>query len=307
MLKRDRKKNLFVISFLAFPMFLFLLYWVGTHITSVMIVFQKFTYLEGARVRTWVGLENFRLFFEALFITKDVMATAFKNSLLLYLLNLVIAWPLYITFSYYLFKKFYGHTAIQIIVLIPSMLAGFIMVMLFKYIIGINGPIALLYYKINPEGIFVSPLLDNRYQFGTIVFYNIWMSFATSLIIYPNAMRAISQDVIDSARIDGVKGMFMELRHVILPLIFPTLSTFLITGFAGIMTNSANLHTFFEWDAPESLYNMGYMIQRLTMFGGEQVYGYATAAGLVIAMFTMPLTYFLKWIFEKYDPTRDSV
>jgi hypothetical protein len=82
--------------------------------------------------------------------------------------------------------------------------------------------------------------------------------FATNLIVYPNAMNDISPDIIDSAKVDGVDNMFTDLRTIILPLIWPTLTTFLVTGVASILSNSGPILEFYYLSAPPYVQNMGY-------------------------------------------------
>ena len=38
------------------------------------------------------------------------------------------------------------------------------------------------------------------------IFYMIWSSFSTSLIVYPNAMNSINPEIIEAAHIDGVQN-----------------------------------------------------------------------------------------------------
>ena len=144
--------------------------------------------------------------------------------------------PLYIIFSYLLFKKCIGHKGIRALMMIPQVISGMVIALMFKKFVD-N---ALPDIAKQAFGMADFPLLlsDPDYAFGTSLFYMIWISFAVSLVVYSNAMNEIPEEVIESAKIDGVDNMFTELFYIILPLIHPTLTTFLVTGFSEILSNA---------------------------------------------------------------------
>ena len=79
-----------------------------------------------------------------------------------------------------------------------------------------------------------------------------------SLMMYSNAMNEIPDELFESAQIDGLNNMFLELWYIILPMIFPTLSTTLVLGYAGILTQMGPILEFYMYDAPLEVYTMGY-------------------------------------------------
>ena len=102
--------------------------------------------------------------------------------------------------------------------------------------------------------------------FGTTLFFSLWISFSSSLIVYPNAMRSIDPALFESAQIDGMTTMWQELIYIILPLIFPTITTYLVVGFASIMSDSGALIPFYMDRADESAWNMGYFMYKQVFF-----------------------------------------
>ena len=129
--------------------------------------------------------------------------------------------------------------------MIPQIISGFIMCLVFKNFIEGAVPEAMkLLFGIED---FTNLLQDEKYTFGTTLFYTIWVSFSTSLIVYPNAMNEIDDGIIEAAKLDGVGNIFQELWYILIPLIFPTISTFLITGLSTIFTNAGSIPTFFMY------------------------------------------------------------
>ena len=64
---------------------------------------------------------------------------------------------------------------------------------------------------LDENGKAVDLLYSEKYAFGTTIFYGIWLSFGMSLIVYPNAMKEISSQIIESAQLDGVSNIFQEM------------------------------------------------------------------------------------------------
>ena len=101
-------------------------------------------------------------------------------------------------------------------------------------------------------------------------------------------------------------NMFQELWYVILPLIYPTLTTFLITGFAAIFTNGGPILEFYYTQAPDYVSNMGYYFTKMILVDGTEFsYPKYAAGGLILTVIVAPLTILLKLALEKFGPTTE--
>ncbi len=295
------KDNLFVYSLIGYPLILFCIFYVGINFNSIILAFQN---IDGTG-KHFAGFKNFQLFWQEMTGSGNLLFYSMINSLKMYAINLVICVPLYICFSYLLFKKCLFNRAISFLVMIPSIMSGLVISLVFVNFIGSNGPLTELcrIFGIN-EGKWINLLHSEEYAFGTTLFYSIWLSFSTSLLVYPTAMRGISPDIFESAKIDGVSNMFQELRYIILPLIYPTLTTFLITGFAAIFSNGGPLLEFYYTSAPSYVSNMGYYFTRAVLVDATEFsYPKYAAGGLILTVLIGPLTLRLKRFLEKFDYT----
>ena len=292
-------KYIFVGSILFYPLLMFCVFYIGTNLNSILMAFQSIS-IRGEV--SFAGLSNFSEFIKNCFGGNPYVTIGLKNSIKVYFINLVICVPLYILFSYILFKKCIGNRVIRAVVMTPSIISGFIMCLIFKNFVTMGLPEFL-------NGLFgveiPNLLRDARTSLATNIFYAIWTSFATSLIVYPNAMKEIDEGIIEAGRVDGINNMFSELRHIILPLIYPTLSTFIITGFSSILTDGGVVATFYMYDAPLEVYNMGYYYW--TMVANARTSGYPelAAGGLLMTAVVAPLTLLLRWFLNKHDPSSD--
>ncbi len=290
----------FIISFLAYPLLLFVVFYVYVNFSSILLAFKKYDF-DGSY--TWVGFENFQKFIDYISGSHGRWTIAFQNSLKMYIICLVCTLPLYILLSYILFKKCFGHGVWRSLVMIPQIISGFVMCLIFKRFIESAVPDFLMTeYGIEMPNI----LREGKYTFGTTIFYQCWLSFSTSLIVYPNAMNEIDDGIIEACHLDGVGNMFQELWYIIIPLIFPTISTFIITGFAAIFTNAGALPTFFMYSAPDESVNMGYLYWAEIANSSNYVgYPMLSAGGLLMTAIVAPLTLLIRHFLDKVDPQSD--
>lgn len=302
--KRNKlKKNLFVYSLIAYPLILFLIFYVVVNFNSILLAFQT---IDGSG-KSFAGLNNFKTFLSEMFGEGNLLSYSFINSIKMYFINLVVCMPLYVFFSYLLFKKCFLNKTVSFLVMIPSIMSGLVIALIFVNFIGSNGPLTFIMERTGWNGgKWLNLLYDEKYAFGTTLFYMIWLSFSTSLIVYPTAMRGINPEVLESAKIDGISNMFQELWYIILPLIYPTLTTFLITGFAAIFSTSGPLLEFYYTDAPDYVSNMGYYFTKMILVDGTEFsYPKYAAGGIILTIIVAPLTILLKWALEKFGPATE--
>ena len=293
--KRNLQSILFQISIYFYPLALFCVFWIGTNTNSIIMAFQNISALDGTR--TFAGFDNFVEFFEGMFGQSDnvLLRTSFLNSFKMFFISFFTTMPLYLLFSYYIFKKFTGTRIFMILIMLPSIVSGFIIALVFKRFVNVVFPSV---FGDNFPDLFNDP----NYTFGTCLFYMIWLSFSTSLIVYPNAMRSIDPQILESARIDGC-GCWREFWSIIFPLIMPTLSTFIVLGVSDIFITSGPIVTFFQFDAPPEVYTFGYYFTaQVKTATNESGYPLMAAGGLILTVLSCPATFLVKWLLEKVTP-----
>ena len=77
-----------------------------------------------------------------------------------------------------------------------------------------------------------TPDLLSKYKVLTICVYTVWTGFRVNLVMFNTAMHRVPADVIEYGKIESV-GMVRELVQIVIPMIFPTLTTVLLLGIAG--------------------------------------------------------------------------
>lgn len=303
MLTRKKKRLLFYSIVIALPVLQFAIFYGYVNFSFILQAFQKYSLMpDGTGYNVTFGLfDNFKAVFNTLVTDNFSMVW---TSLLGYLIGLGIGTPLALFFSYYLYKKYFMSGFFKTILFLPQLLSSVVLVVLFKYMAN-NVYTAL-------TG--ATGLLDNpSTKLGTILFFSVWISFGSNVLIYSGAMSGINESIVESAQLDGATGI-KEFMSITLPMIFPTFVTFLLTGIAGIFSNQLNLYTFFQ-NRDTTIKTVGYYLylQSLesdlvaTSNGVSEFLSYTqiSAFGLMITVVVFPLTMIVRKLLNKYGPSAE--
>lgn len=293
-----RKKDLiFYVLMMLFPIAQFSIMYIGVNFNSFLLSFKNID-IDGNYTWTFSNISDaFNLL-----RTSPLLRSAAKNSLSSYLLLTFIGTPLGLVFSFYIYKKLPLSGAFRVILFLPSIISAIVMVTIFQFFVERAIP-AFWQKAFNVK---IKGLIENQAsRYATIIFYNIWVGFGTGVLMYSNAMSGIPQEIVESAHLDGATGI-NEFWRITLPMVYPTLSTFLITGVAGLFTNQINLYSFYGGSAPESVQTYGYyLFTRTQLAKSESEYPLLAAMGLLFTMVIVPLTFGVKWMLEKFGPKED--
>ena len=126
-------------------------------------------------------------------------------------------------------------------------------------------------------------------------------------------MSGINESVVESARLDGV-NIVQEFIHITLPLIYPTIVTFIVINISGIFTNTYAVLDLFGIHSVEVnnmgswLYTKAEAAQKGRIWAEEyrQVnYSVLSAIGLILTAIVFPVVLIIKKLLEKYGPRVD--
>ena len=295
-------ENIFGWILLAYPVLTFCIFYIGINFNSILMAFETIDIKGNVE---FAGFSNFVTFIKNAVGEGTLLGISFKNSAKMYVINFIICNPLYFIFSFYLFKNFYASKLIRSIIMIPMIVSSFILGLVFKMFVENGLPFVYSVLTNNPAEDFPSLFTDPRYTFGTSIFYMIWTSFTMALILYPNAMNAIGEQIFESARIDGT-NLWTEFWFIVMPLIWPTISTNLVLSVAEFFTNGGVGMLFFRFEAPPEVQTVGYFFTAQVMTGtGETAYPFLAAGGLILTAITCPVVFLVKYLLERYGPSTD--
>lgn len=294
----NRRDILFYIALMAFPVLQFTVFYVVVNTNSILLTFKSYDTLTGTV--SWVGFENLKEAFRMMTQQLDLL-DAMKNSFLAYVITLVIGTPLALLFSFYIYKKLPASGFFRVLLFMPSIISAIVMVTIFQFFS--DRAVPEIFTKVFGVQTFQGLIENPDTRFGTVMFYNIFVSFGTATLMYSNAMDAISPDQVDAAKLEGAVGI-KEFLYITFPMIYPTFSTFFITGVATIFTNQYNLYSFFGDGS--SIQTYGYWLYvKVAGAVSQSEYPVLAAVGILLTVIAVPLTLIVKKLLEKFGPSEE--
>lgn len=281
---------------LAIPLLQFILMYVVVNVNSFVLAFQSYEYniMTGEEVIEWIGFKNFQDFWTA-FTSNPLMLGRIKNSFIVYAVHLFVGTVLAILFAYYVYKGFKGTEFFRVTLFMPSILSPVVLVMIYMQFVEKAIPVLF-----GVEGLLSSGLEST---FWTVIFYNIFMGFGSGMLMYSNAMGRIPDSLTEYAQLEGCTPI-KEFFYITLPLIYPTIETFLIIGLSNLFIDQANLFTFFMEGAQNSgMETIGYHLFQtvFTERSSMTSFPYAAAAGLTLTAITIPVVMTARYFLNKLD------
>ena len=287
--RKKRSQTIFLICMLALPFIHWLVFWLYVNSSSIIMAFQD------SRTGAFT-LENFVLFWESLTSTYGEIKVALLNTLIYFTTSIVVIMPISFLVSYFIYKRIAGYRIFRIIFYLPAIVSAVAMVAAYNNFIDPKGPLGIVVKffggSMDPEGL----LGNERTATLTILIYTVWTGFGGNIVLLTGALYRVPIDVLEYARLDGV-GYVRELFQIIIPMIWPTLSTMLIFNVSGMLGNQgpALLMT----DGQYETTSFGLAMYHYVM--GNQ-YNYPAAIGLCMTAVGFPITLLVKWVLDKIFP-----
>ena len=304
---RSGKRKAYVTCMLALPLLQFLIFWVYSHFNSFLLAFQNYeTNYSGLGYDiTFAGLDNFKYAWNVLF--SSMSGEMVKNSLLLYLCNLVIVTFFALAFSYYIAKQRFCSGAFRILLYLPHIVSSLVLAVLYSYLV------TSVYQLISESMTGVRPLgglLDNpETQYGAVLFFNLWYGFGLNVVLYTNAMTGVNASLVEAAEMDGA-NLIQEFIYIYFPNIYSTFTVFIVTGFAGIFTNQMQLLAFFGVTGKNFFNVFGFYLYTESLNAPlsapvGNTMGTISALGLLLTAIVAPISLVTRKLMGKYGPSAD--
>lgn len=288
-----RNDWIFILSIVLWPIICWCTLYLGSMGNQFIITFQNFDPLTNTFY--WSGFNNITDFVNDCFNDPE-LTVAMGNSMILYFINLLIDMPIAIIVAYCIYKKVWGAGFFKVVLLLPSMISSIIWVLIFKYFVEFGLP------RVLNDPMMPSLITTYETAFGTMIFYSEWIGLAGNLILYTGAMSRVPVSLVEYGKLDGL-GALKELWHLTIPLIFPTITVFLVTGIVGIFTSSNAAYSFYGQSAPLSVYTSGYyFFIKVFHATNYSEFPYVAASSTVFTLVATPITLFVKYMLEKYGP-----
>lgn len=279
-------KNVFCYVMISLAVFHFLVFYLYVNFDSILLAFKEFVGIEnGKEVYRW-SLGNFTRLWRDITGPRSVIGEALGNTALFFSLNVVLI-PLCFFISYFLYKKLWGYRFFKVVFFLPSIISSVVLVTMYKNFLAADGPLSAIIQACGGESL--PSLLTNDKTAKWVIFaYCAWTGFGVNVVLYQGAMGRIPDSVIEAGILDGV-GAGREMFSIILPMMWPTLSTTIILMFTGVFLASGPNLLFIPIDGDQ----FGTMTISYWIFHSVSAssYEYPSAVGLVFTCLGLPIVF----------------
>ncbi len=190
-------------------------------IPALLTFAAAFVVWDGVGVPVWAGFANFQRMSD-----DPVFWSSLGNNLVWTLIFLTVPVIMALVMAAALLVAPKGRLFVQCVIFLPRILAVAVIGRIFQGMIfsPVTGVVAWL----NERGFSIDdPLADPDRSLYAVAAVDIWHWWGFLAVVFLAAMRQISIDQIEAARLDGA-GFFTLMRYVLLPGIQPTLALMMI-------------------------------------------------------------------------------
>ncbi len=212
----------------ALPAFVYMLIVVGYPIISnIVLSVQDVTVRNLARgTKNFVGLNNYIVLFR-----DEVFRLTISNTLKFTVYSLLFQFIIGFALAVFFNKNFSFAKPIRGLLMIPWMIPMTVTALIFKFIFSTD--VGIINYLLHSLGIIsenIEWLTNPNIALGCVIFANVWIGIPFNTILLSTGLTTISQELYESAAIDGANG-FQRFIKITLPLLRPTIESVLVLGF----------------------------------------------------------------------------
>ena len=133
----------------------------------------------------------------------------------------------------------------------------------------------------------VAWLTSDKSALFSVSLVSVWLSLGFNTTIFLAALQGISQELYESARIDGA-NFWAQFRHITIPLISPTIFFLIVVSTLGALQTFTQINIMTRGGPVQSTNVIVYLIYRAFYFNGQ--YGIAAALSVVLFLIMLSLT-----------------
>lgn len=286
----------FIWIMLLLPIVSWLVFWLYVNFSSFVQAFQdtvgNWSFMNFVEVWKSVTAKTTGL---------DSLNVAITNTLKYFFLNIFVQFPLQIIFSYFIYKKITGYKFFRIVFYFPVIISSVAMTGVFKEFISPLGPLGDVMRRLGVDFPSQGLLGQPETATNTIMAYNVYTCVGVNMLLICGAMARIPVDVLESARLDGIGGG-RELVQIIIPMIWPTLSTLIVLTCTQLLNSSGPILLLASDSYSLGTTTISYWIFDKVYAGGSYMkgaYNLVSATGLCFTIVTVPIILLIRWAIEK--------
>lgn len=262
-------------------------------IWNSQIAFRDYMALDGVTGSKWIGLDNFKAFFNSFYFWELL-----RNTLMYSFGKIIFSLPLSIVLAVAIYecRRAKLRKVVQTLTYLPHFLSWVIM---YGILLSLLAPgDGIVNDLIKMCGGTPIDFLTNTKAFPWIViFSDAWKEMGWSAIIFIAALMGIDMSLYEAAMVEGASA-WQRVRYITLPSIAPVIVTVLLLKIGTIL--DAGFNQIFMLYSP-AVYSVGDIIDTWVYRQGllEFQFGLATAVGLFKGVIGMLLIFFANRLTRK--------
>lgn len=282
------------IYLMVLPGFLYFIIFKYIPMAGLVIAFQDYQPYKGFLGSEWVGLEHFRRLF-----TDPGFWQIFKNTLIVFVVNILFYFPIPIILSVMLNEVANGYfkRLVQTIVYIPHFLSWVIIVSISFVMLTMDGGIInelMATLGLQP----VNFLMNSEWFYPMYVLQVIWREAGWGTIVFLAAMASIDPGLYEAARMDGA-GRFRQIWHITLPGIRNVIVVLLILKIGNVLDTSFE-HIYLLLNSMNK--DVAEILDTFVYTAGlkQGQFSFSTAVGLFKSVIGFALVVGSNWLAKKF-------
>ncbi|MDF2815025.1 MAG: sugar transporter permease [Paenibacillus sp.] len=249
---------------------------------GVLIAFKEYTPIKGVSGSEWVGLANFKDFFNSYYFWRIL-----KNTLIISGLSITFEFPAPIILALLIneVRNRYFKSIVQSITYMPYFISLVVICGMIKTFTNADGLLNTLFMLVGYDG---QTMLQQPDLFRPIyVISEIWQRIGWESIIYIAALMTIDTEQYEAARMDGA-SRWKQIWYITLPGILPTITIMFILRMGNLLNVGFEkiilLYNPATYETADVISSFVYR-KGLLEFG----WSYSTAVGLFNSIFNLAL------------------
>jgi N-acetylglucosamine transport system permease protein len=286
-------KNRFIVSFLAIPVFLYVLFVLIPYFGAMVMSLTRWTGTSTLDKVQFRGLQNFERI-----LTDEKFWNALSHNGIVLLIMPAITLGLALLFAALFTQGIKGSRFFRVVFFFPQVMSVAVVAILWSFIyhptMGVlNGIIGAVVSVVGGQWPAFSWLGDANTVLGSVIAVSIWQAVGFYMVLFIAGMQNIPDEYYEAARIDGANAR-TQFFNITIPLLWETVRTAIVFlaiaamdmyAYVTILTNGTGGPSRAADVLSSYMYNQA--------FGGgnnSNPFGYGTAIGVVLLFLILGLS-----------------
>jgi len=282
MLQQTKKMITNELAWFCFVLPILVIYLVFFILPASSSLYYSLTDWDGLSA-SYIGFENY------IEMMKDKMIlTSFRNTAMYSIFITMFQNIFALLLAVFMVRSMKGVNILRTLFFAPAIFSALLVGYVWGFILEPNiGVLNHLLDTLHLEALKMSWLSDPFWARWMIILVTVWQFLGYSMVIYIAGLKAISNELYESADIDGANGI-NQFRHITFPLIAPSVTINIILSSIGTLRIFDQVYALTGGGPGYSTESVASMIYNLGF--GSVRWGYGAAMSTVLFVFIFLLT-----------------